>query len=173
VGIAGESWRLTVQQQCELLGVPRSTYYYQPRPESAENLRLMRRLDQLYMKRPFFGSRKMAVELEWPGGMSRDWLPGKSTQTETQQPRENPRYSAFWDIRCELTGRESSNQNVWLASETERTRLRRVYSSTCRVKITQKITQGGRFPGGGPSAGASGNRFRVCEFHGRKAASGR
>jgi putative transposase len=44
--------------------VPRSTYYYQPRPESAENLRLIRRLDQLYLKRPFFGSRKMAVELE-------------------------------------------------------------------------------------------------------------
>jgi len=44
--------------------VPRSTYYYQPQPESAENLRLMRQLDQLYMKLPFFGSRKMAVELE-------------------------------------------------------------------------------------------------------------
>jgi len=44
--------------------VPRSTYYYQPRPESAENLRLLRRLDQLYLKRPFFGSRKMSVELE-------------------------------------------------------------------------------------------------------------
>jgi len=44
--------------------VSRSTYYYQPRPESAENLRLLRRLDQLYLKRPFFGSRKMAVELE-------------------------------------------------------------------------------------------------------------
>jgi putative transposase len=44
--------------------VPRSTYYYQPRPESAENLRLLRQLDQLYLKRPFFGSRKMAVELE-------------------------------------------------------------------------------------------------------------
>jgi putative transposase len=43
--------------------VPRSTYYYQPQPESAENLRLMRKLDQLYMKLPFFGSRKMAVEL--------------------------------------------------------------------------------------------------------------
>jgi len=43
--------------------VPRSTYYYQPQPESAENLRLMRRLDELYLKSPFFGSRKMAVEL--------------------------------------------------------------------------------------------------------------
>jgi len=53
-----------VQQQCELLGVPRSTYYYQPRPESAENLRLLRRLDELYLRRPFFGSRRMAVTLE-------------------------------------------------------------------------------------------------------------
>ena len=44
--------------------MPRSSYYYQPRPESAENLRLIRRLDQLYLKRPFFGSRKMAVDLE-------------------------------------------------------------------------------------------------------------
>ena len=44
--------------------MPRSTYYYQPRPESAENLRLLRQLDQLYLKLPFFGSRKMAVELE-------------------------------------------------------------------------------------------------------------
>jgi hypothetical protein len=44
--------------------VPRSTYYYQPRPESTENLRLLRQLDQLYLKRPFFGSRKMAVELK-------------------------------------------------------------------------------------------------------------
>ena len=53
-----------MQQQCELLGVPRSTYYYQPRPESAENLRLLRRLDELYLDCPFFGSRRMAVTLE-------------------------------------------------------------------------------------------------------------
>jgi putative transposase len=53
-----------VQRQCDLLGVPRSTYYYQPRPESAENLRLLRRLDELYLDRPFFGSRRMAVTLE-------------------------------------------------------------------------------------------------------------
>ena len=53
-----------MQQQCELLGVPRSTFYYQPRRESAENLRLLRRVDELYLKRPFFGSRRMAVTLE-------------------------------------------------------------------------------------------------------------
>jgi putative transposase len=53
-----------VQRQCELLGLPRSTYYYQPRPESAENLRLLRRLDELYLECPFFGSRRMGVTLE-------------------------------------------------------------------------------------------------------------
>ena len=42
----------------------RSTYYYSPRPESAETLRLLRKLDQLYLDCPFFGSRKMAVELK-------------------------------------------------------------------------------------------------------------
>src|SRR5215469_9137993 len=54
---------LNIQQRCELLSVPRSTYYYQPRPESAENLRLLRRLDELYLECPFFGSRRMAVTL--------------------------------------------------------------------------------------------------------------
>ena len=48
--------RLTVRQQCELLGVPRSTFYYQPQPEGADNLRLMRQLDELYLKCPFFGA---------------------------------------------------------------------------------------------------------------------
>jgi putative transposase len=43
--------------------LPRSTYYYQPRPERAENLRLLRRLDELYLERPFFGSRRMAITL--------------------------------------------------------------------------------------------------------------
>ena len=38
-----------------------SSYYYQPQPESEENLRLLRRLDEFYMEAPFFGSRRMAV----------------------------------------------------------------------------------------------------------------
>src|SRR6202035_1292670 len=44
--------------------VPRSTYYYQPQPERAEHLRLLRELDELYLKCSFYGSRKMAGELE-------------------------------------------------------------------------------------------------------------
>lgn len=41
----------------------RSSYYYQPRPESEENLRLMRHIDKLYTEHPFYGSRRMAAVL--------------------------------------------------------------------------------------------------------------
>ena len=50
-------------RQCQLLALPRSTGYYQPRGESAENLDLMRRIDALFLERPFYGSRKLAVQL--------------------------------------------------------------------------------------------------------------
>jgi putative transposase len=44
--------------------LPRSTYYHSPQPESADNLRLLRQLDELYLKYPFLGSRKLAVMLK-------------------------------------------------------------------------------------------------------------
>jgi putative transposase len=44
--------------------LPRSTYYHAPQSESAENLRLLRELDELYLKYPFLGSRKLAVMLK-------------------------------------------------------------------------------------------------------------
>jgi putative transposase len=54
---------LSVRRQCELLGLNRSTYYYQPCGESTENLALMRRLDELHMERPCFGSRMLSKYL--------------------------------------------------------------------------------------------------------------
>lgn len=50
-------------RQCELLGLARSTCYYQPVDETAENLALMRAIDQQYLETPFYGSRKLALEL--------------------------------------------------------------------------------------------------------------
>jgi len=50
-------------RQYELPGVPRSTYSYTPQPESVENLALMRQIDELYLWRPFYGSRSMAFDL--------------------------------------------------------------------------------------------------------------
>jgi putative transposase len=58
---------LSIRRQCELLDLPRSTLYYRPATESAENLHLMRLLDEQYLKMPFFGSRKMAVWLQANG----------------------------------------------------------------------------------------------------------
>jgi putative transposase len=43
-----------------LLGLPRSSWYYQPWGETAENLALMRSIDEQYLKTPFYGSRKLA-----------------------------------------------------------------------------------------------------------------
>jgi putative transposase len=54
---------LSVRRQCELLDLERSTFYYQPCTESAENLKWMRAIDRLYLQRPYFGSRRIADEL--------------------------------------------------------------------------------------------------------------
>jgi putative transposase len=54
---------LSVVRQCELVGLPRSTWYYEPAGETSKNLALMRQIDELYLKWPFYGSRKIAEEL--------------------------------------------------------------------------------------------------------------
>ncbi len=51
---------LGVRRQCSLLGVSRSGYCYKPSPESPENLRLMRRLDELHWKHPVYGRPRLA-----------------------------------------------------------------------------------------------------------------
>jgi putative transposase len=53
---------ISVRRQCELLGVNRTSLYYEPVSESEENLRFMRLLDQQYTQTPFYGSRRMT---EW------------------------------------------------------------------------------------------------------------
>lgn len=55
------------------MDLARSSYYYQPQPECEENLRLMRRLDQLYLEHPYYGSRRMAaaVSAEWSQQINR------------------------------------------------------------------------------------------------------
>lgn len=58
---------LSVKRQCELLELPRSTYYHRPEPESDENLALMRIIDETYLAFPFFGSRQMTRWLRRQG----------------------------------------------------------------------------------------------------------
>ena len=59
---------MSVLRQCELIGLPRSTWYYEPQRETAENLRLMRLLDEQYTRTPFYGSRRMVIALGGQGG---------------------------------------------------------------------------------------------------------
>ncbi len=54
---------ITIQRQCELLGVSRSSYYYQSHGERPENIRLMHRIDELFTKYPFYGVEKMTAHL--------------------------------------------------------------------------------------------------------------
>lgn len=55
--------RLSVRRQCELLGLSRASLYYEPATETAENLRLMRKIDEQYLKTPFYGSRRLTAWL--------------------------------------------------------------------------------------------------------------
>jgi len=56
-----------VRRQCELIGLNRSSYYIVPVVESAENLVLMRLMDEQYMQTPFYGRRRMTVWLRHQG----------------------------------------------------------------------------------------------------------
>jgi putative transposase len=58
---------LSVRRQCALLGLSRSTLYYQPAAETEENLRLMALIDRQYTDRPYFGSRRMTAWLRQGG----------------------------------------------------------------------------------------------------------
>src|SRR5271166_5338250 len=58
---------LSVSQQCGLLGLSRSSYYYEPATESAENLALMAMIDREYTAHPFRGSRGMTAWLRREG----------------------------------------------------------------------------------------------------------
>jgi putative transposase len=58
---------LTIGRQCALLGLSRSSFYYEPATETPENLRLMRLIDKKYTAQPVYGSRRMTVWLQGQG----------------------------------------------------------------------------------------------------------
>ena len=58
---------LSIRRQCELVGISRSGFYYEPVVETPENLGLMRRLDELHLARPVYGSRRLTAVLQREG----------------------------------------------------------------------------------------------------------
>jgi putative transposase len=59
--------QLSIVRQCALLGISRSGLYYKPVGPDAEDLELMRLLDEQYLRTPFYGVRKMTAWLHAQG----------------------------------------------------------------------------------------------------------
>ncbi len=55
--------KLSIRRQCELVGVARSGFYRAKTPAGDADLVVMERLDQLFTERPFYGSRRMTLQL--------------------------------------------------------------------------------------------------------------
>ena len=67
---------LPISRQAKVLNISRGAVYYQPRPVSPKDLRVMRRIDELHLERPFAGARMLrtcwtARALQSAAGMSR------------------------------------------------------------------------------------------------------
>jgi putative transposase len=58
---------VSIKRQCELLEIARSSYYYNPKGESEQNLRLMRLIDEEFTEHPFYGTRRMTAFLRHKG----------------------------------------------------------------------------------------------------------
>lgn len=62
-----ENPELSIGTQCKLLSISRSSFYYQPKGETAMNLMLMRQIDKEFLETPFFGVRQMTWHLRNDG----------------------------------------------------------------------------------------------------------
>src|SRR5258708_39987694 len=83
---------LTVSRQCALLGVARSSFYYRHRPEAAEELELLKRLDRIFTDHPVYGSRRLQVALLREGvpvGPPRGPRPMKKIGVWAGRPQRN------------------------------------------------------------------------------------
>ncbi len=52
---------LSILKQCQLLGLARASFYYQPVAESPQNLLYIRLLDEQYTKTPFYGAPRLTA----------------------------------------------------------------------------------------------------------------
>jgi len=59
--------QVSLARQCALVGLPRSSWYYQPAPVSPDMLQLLRLLDEQYTRTPFYGIRRMTAWLHTQG----------------------------------------------------------------------------------------------------------
>ena len=58
---------LSIAEQCRLLSISRSSFYYEPKGATAQNLMLMRLIDEQFLETPFYGVRQMTWHLRAEG----------------------------------------------------------------------------------------------------------
>jgi len=80
---------LSVRSQCEMLGVSRSALNYQPVEENEEDERIMRLMDEIYLKDPCIGCRRMAPLLERDHGI-------KANRKRIQRLRRKMGIETIW-----------------------------------------------------------------------------
>ena len=80
---------LSVREQCKILGVARSSLSYTPVAEDAEDLRIMRILDETYMIDPCVGSRRLATVLDRDHGI-------KANRKRIQRLRRKMGIETIW-----------------------------------------------------------------------------
>jgi hypothetical protein len=75
---------LSVRRQCRLLSLVRSNLYYQPKGESAENLRFMTIIDKQFLDTPWYGSRHPLRQsmIALPGSEWRVTCNGRDTNVD-------------------------------------------------------------------------------------------
>jgi putative transposase len=59
--------KLSVTEQCKLLSITRSSYYYKPRGLSEEDLEILKNIDEIYTEHPYYGTRRMSKYLQLSG----------------------------------------------------------------------------------------------------------
>jgi putative transposase len=65
--IEPKNGQISLTRQCQLLGLSRASWYYQPKTETEENLKLMKLIDAQYTETPFYGVRRMTAWLRTQG----------------------------------------------------------------------------------------------------------
>ena len=94
----GEHAMLSIHRQCELLGISRAAYYYEPRGEEPLNLELMRQIDEQYTRAPFYGVLRMTA-----------WLRGRGYPVNSKRVRRLMR----------LMGLEAVYPKPWLSQSSK------------------------------------------------------
>ena len=112
--------QLSVRTQCELLGVVRSMLDYEPVPESEEDRRIMRIMDEIYLKDPCLGTRRIVTLLERDHGL-------KVNRKRLQRLRRKMGLETIWCRPRTSIAQETDYKYPYLLRNLEVTRPNQVW----------------------------------------------